>query len=62
MDYQAWSSLTAMFFAQARKGGDKPFVWAKQQGTYRALSWQETATRVTEVRGSCWSPRTVPNG
>ncbi len=49
MDYQAWSSLTAMFFAQARKGGDKPFLWSKQQGTYCSLSWKETARRVTEL-------------
>jgi long-chain acyl-CoA synthetase len=38
-----------MFFAKAREGGDKPFLWAKREGEYRSLSWNQTARRVKEL-------------
>jgi long-chain acyl-CoA synthetase len=35
-----------MFFDQARRFGDKPFLWAKRDGTYRPISWRDTAAQV----------------
>ncbi len=46
MSYVSWRSLPAMFFDQASKRADKPFLWAKKEGIYRPLSWGETAERV----------------
>jgi long-chain acyl-CoA synthetase len=46
MTYVDWQSLPAMFFEQADKRADKPFLWAKREGTYRSISWGETADRV----------------
>jgi long-chain acyl-CoA synthetase len=43
MDYKTCPSLPAMFFAEAARRGDAPFLWAKRDGIYRALSWRETA-------------------
>ncbi|MGB1547413.1 MAG: AMP-dependent synthetase/ligase [Alphaproteobacteria bacterium] len=42
-DYEAWQSLPKMFFDMAEAKGDKPFLWAKRDGTYRSLSWRECA-------------------
>ncbi len=43
----SWQSLPAMFFDQADKRRDKPFLWAKHDGTYRSIAWGEAAERVT---------------
>ncbi|MCI0430830.1 MAG: long-chain fatty acid--CoA ligase [Rhodospirillales bacterium] len=42
----SWQSLPAMFFDQADKRRDKPFLWAKHDGAYRSIDWGETAERV----------------
>ncbi len=49
MESDSWPTLTAMFFGQAERFGDRPFLWAKQDGRYRALSWAETAERVRSL-------------
>ncbi len=41
------TSLPAMFFAQARRLGERPFLWAKVDDVYRPHSWNEVADRVT---------------
>jgi long-chain acyl-CoA synthetase len=46
MDYKSCPSLPAMFFAEAARRGDAPFLWAKRNGAYAALSWREAAERV----------------
>ncbi len=45
MEPDTWPTLTAMFFDQAERLGERPFLWAKEDGRYRALSWAETAER-----------------
>ncbi len=40
---QSWPSLIAMFMEQTEKLGEKPFLWAKKDGKYRPISWQESA-------------------
>ncbi|MEK9677248.1 MAG: AMP-binding protein, partial [Rhodospirillaceae bacterium] len=42
----AWLNLGKMFFSQAETLGNKPFLWAKEDGAYRARSWTETAETV----------------
>ena len=49
MNDGAWPNLVAMFFAQAEHLGDKPFLWAKRDGIYRALTWREVAARVSAL-------------
>ena len=34
-----WPNLVAMFLAQAEARGDRPFLWAKRDGAWRAVSW-----------------------
>jgi long-chain acyl-CoA synthetase len=49
MDYASWRSLPAMFFEVARRRGARPFLWAKEGGQYRALSWSEAAAAVSRL-------------
>jgi long-chain acyl-CoA synthetase len=49
MDYDSCSSLPAMFFQQAERLGDKPFLWVKRDGRYRPVSWIEAAHDVREL-------------
>ncbi len=44
-----WPNLAAMFFDQVARHGDRPFLWAKRDGAYRALSWGDAAARVTAL-------------
>ncbi len=46
MAHVSWRSLPAMFFDQAGRRTDQPFLWAKEDGTYRPLTWGETAERI----------------
>src|SRR6266480_4726321 len=49
MDYDSCRSLPAMFFGQADRLGDKPFLWAKRDGRYQSLSWAEAARDVRRL-------------
>lgn len=49
MDYGAVRSLPEMFFTQATRGGDKPFLWHKEGGVYRSTSWHGAAIAVNRL-------------
>ena len=49
MDYDSCRSLPAMFFDQAARLGDKPFLWAKSEGHYRPISWAAAARDVRRL-------------
>ena len=51
MPEYAWPNLVTMFFDQAEKHGDKPFLWAKENGAYRSQSWTEAAGSVSALAG-----------
>ena len=42
-------NLVAMFFARARAKGDAPFLWAKQDGEWRSISWRDAASEVAQL-------------
>lgn len=46
IDYGSARNLALMFFEQAANLGDKPFLWAKRDGTYQPISWRETDRQV----------------
>ncbi len=52
MKLDSWPNLVAMFFAQAERQGDRPFLWQKRDGAYRPLTWRETADRVRALAGA----------
>jgi long-chain acyl-CoA synthetase len=49
MDYKNIPNLVRMFFDRAAEHGDRPFLWVKRDGTYRPLSWAETARAVNRL-------------
>lgn len=46
---QSWPSVIHMFFEQAERLGNKPFLLAKRDGTYQAISWSEAAEQVATL-------------
>lgn len=46
---ERFDSLTHMFFTRVAERGDRPFLWRKQDGEWRPLSWVEVACRVTRL-------------
>ena len=42
-------NLVSMFFARAQAKGDAPFLWAKQEGEWRSISWREAAGQVANL-------------
>ena len=49
MDYDNCRSLPAMFFDQAERRGDRPFLWAKRDGRYQRVSWTAAARDVRRL-------------
>src|ERR1700737_164811 len=49
MDYDSCRSLPAIFFEQVDRLGDKPFLWTKQDGRYRPISWTTAARDVRRL-------------
>ena len=47
IDTATVTSLPGMFFAQAKRLGERPFLWAKVDGVYRPHSWNAVAERIT---------------
>jgi long-chain acyl-CoA synthetase len=45
-DFDSCPNLVAMFLAQADEFGERPFLWAKQNGRWQSLSWAEAARQV----------------
>jgi long-chain acyl-CoA synthetase len=46
---RSWPNLAAMFFDQARERADRPFLWAKRDGAYRAITWGDAAAQVEAI-------------
>ena len=45
-DFDSSSNLVSLFLARADALGDKPFLWAKRDGRWQAISWHEAARQV----------------
>jgi long-chain acyl-CoA synthetase len=46
---ESWQNLVTMFFEQADRLGERPFLWSKREGAYRPLTWRDVAARVTSL-------------
>ena len=49
---EPFPNLVDMFLARAREQGDKPFLWAKREGSWQAVSWAEAARQVAAFAAS----------
>ena len=45
-------NLVTMFLARAADKGDKPFLWAKRDGSWQSISWAESARQVAALAES----------
>ena len=49
---ERFENLVSMFLARAEEKGDAPFLWAKRDGEWRAISWAEAARQVASLAES----------
>ena len=49
MEIGDWPNLVAMFLSRAKERGERPFLWEKQDGAYRPISWREAADQVASL-------------
>lgn len=49
MNYSAVPNLPTLFFDQAEKYGTQPFLWAKNDGKWRSISWDKAAETVARI-------------
>jgi long-chain acyl-CoA synthetase len=47
--FERFPNLVTMFFTRATEKGEAPFLWAKEEGQWQALSWAEVARRVASL-------------
>ncbi|OSQ30787.1 long-chain fatty acid--CoA ligase [Thalassospira sp. MCCC 1A03138] len=55
-DYADWQNLPSMFFKQAEKYGDSPFLWTKdgETGDFVPTSWNDAADQVRALARSLY--------
>ena len=46
---ERFDNLVQMFFARAKEKGDAPFLWHKDEGTWRPTSWADAARQVASL-------------
>src|SRR3954464_4585942 len=49
VDYRTCPNLVKLFFDQAERLRDKPFLWAKHNDAWKALTWAESADQVRRL-------------
>ncbi|MEQ8587799.1 MAG: long-chain fatty acid--CoA ligase [Thalassobaculaceae bacterium] len=49
MDYAAFTNLPTMFFEKSQTFGSRPFLWAKENGTWHSRSYEETRSQVIRL-------------
>ncbi len=49
MSYDSWPNLATMFFEKTAELGDKPFLWAKRDGSWASVSGNEAAARAAAL-------------
>jgi len=48
-EFEHFPSLVTMFFRRAAENGDKPFLWRKRDGEWRAITWADAARQVASL-------------
>ncbi len=49
MQYDSWTSIPSMFFDMAGQCAGRPFLWAKEDGTWRPRNWENVAEDVRRL-------------
>lgn len=62
IDAREVRNLVSLFFDQAARFADEPFVWAKRDGVHVSLSWRETADEVKAAANGLISSMGIGTG
>jgi long-chain acyl-CoA synthetase len=49
---ERFDNLVSLFLTRAAEKGDGPFLWAKREGDWRSISWNEAAAQVAALASS----------
>jgi long-chain acyl-CoA synthetase len=49
---ERFENLVSLFLTRAAENGDKPLLWAKREGEWRAVSWSNAARQVASLAAS----------
>jgi long-chain acyl-CoA synthetase len=49
---ERFENLVSLFLTRAAEKGDKPFLWAKREGEWRAISWTDAARQMAALAAS----------
>jgi long-chain acyl-CoA synthetase len=49
---ERFDNLVSLFLTRVQEKGDAPFLWAKREGAWRAISWDEAARQVAALSAS----------
>jgi len=49
---ERFDNLVSLFLTRAEEKGDGPFLWAKREGEWRSISWNEAARQVAALSAS----------
>ena len=49
---ERFDNLVSLFLTRAQEKGDAPFLWAKREGEWRSISWNEAAQQVATLSDS----------
>tara|TARA_R110000782_G_scaffold167129_5_gene259147 strand:- start:233 stop:2035 length:1803 start_codon:yes stop_codon:yes gene_type:complete len=58
--FEHFPNLVSMFFTRAMEQGEKPFLWHKQDGAWRAQSWMEIARQVAALAAALRAEGVMP--
>jgi long-chain acyl-CoA synthetase len=62
IDAREVRNLVSLFFDQAARFADEPFVWAKRDGVHVSLTWRETADEVRAAANGLMSSMGIGTG
>lgn len=62
IDARNVQNLVTLFFDQAARFADEPFVWAKRDGVHVSMTWGETADEVKAAANGLISSMSIRNG
>ena len=49
---ERFDNLVSLFLTRAAEKGDQPFLWAKREGAWQSISWNEAAAKVASLAAS----------
>ncbi|MBT4645863.1 MAG: long-chain fatty acid--CoA ligase, partial [Pelagibacteraceae bacterium] len=52
INFDKYSNIISMFFDKSKKRKNKPYLWIKNNGVFKSLSWEDVELSVKSVARS----------